>query len=103
MSQCLSKDCSRLFPHLLLFQSKTLAKTADTIIINYTWNNIDWKKQKMWEETLMSGQGGTSLAQQGQLETRQDVKGLLQSHLWCLKDLARLMDRLDYTFYSRYN
>ena len=28
-------------------------------------------------------------------ENRTGGKGLLRSHLWCLKDLARLWDRLD--------
>ena len=42
-----------------------------------------------------SGQGWTLPAQLGQLETGQDSKGLLLSHLWCPDDQARLCDRLD--------
>ena len=42
-----------------------------------------------------SGQGWTSPAQLGLLKTGQDVKGLLQSHLWCPDDQERSSDRLD--------
>ena len=31
----------------------------------------------------------------GQLKTRQDGIWLLQSHLWCPNNLARLLDRLE--------
>ena len=34
-------------------------------------------------------------AQLGQLKTGQDVKGLLQIHLWCPDDISRLWDRID--------
>ena len=44
---------------------------------------------------LKSGQGWIFPARLGQLKTGQDGKGLLRSHLWCPKDLARLRDRLD--------
>ena len=44
---------------------------------------------------LRNGQGRTLLAQLGQLKTGLGGKGLLESHLWCPHDLARLWDRLD--------
>ena len=44
--------------------------------------------------TLKSVQGWTS-PQLEQLKTELDGKGLLQSHLWCPSNLARLWDRLN--------
>ena len=41
------------------------------------------RQEKRWESnSKKSGQGWTLPAQPGQLKTRQDGKGLLQSHLW---------------------
>ena len=42
-----------------------------------------------------SGQEWTLPAQQGQLKTGQDEKGLLRVHLWCPDDLPRLWDRTE--------
>ena len=47
---------------------------------------------------LRSERGWTLLAQLGQLKERDYC-----SHLWCLKDLTRLWDRLDYMLYCRHS
>ena len=51
------------------------------------------RQKKRWEDN--SGQEWTLPAQQGQLKTGQDGKGLLRSHLWCPDDLPRLWDRIE--------
>ena len=43
-----------------------------------------------------SGQEWTLPAQLGQLKTGQDGKGLLRIHLWCLDDLPRFWDKIEY-------
>ena len=45
---------------------------------------------------LKGGQGWTVQAQLGQLKTRQGGKRMLESHLWCPNDLARLWDRTEF-------
>ena len=51
------------------------------------------RQKKRLEDKSKSGQGWTLPAQLGQLKIKQDGKGLLRSHLWCLNDLARLWDK----------
>ena len=55
-------------------------------------------RQKRWENKIKKWAG---IAELGQLKTCLGGKGVLLSHLWGPKDLARLWDRLDYRLDSR--
>ena len=53
------------------------------------------RKRRGGKTMSKSAHEWTLLAQLGRLKTRQDVKGLLRTHLWCPDDLPRSWDRIE--------
>ena len=52
------------------------------------------RQKKRWEDNIKEWTGMDFASCTRAAEKRQDGKGLLQIHLWCLDDLPRLWDRI---------